>query len=207
MAQKMAISRSLSRYDVQVGGPCGGGRPVPRRSLMADQPRYKKSIPPQVTVPEGLETRVGTSRFTDGFPDEETVAKVFDNLDFQRGVQAFLAAMLAAMRRALRSFGRDNQTVLIFESLMDSLDSRELQLARTPLLFVRPHHYLLCWPGGVAGLQGRRQPQQLGAAQRRQPSAYRQLLGPGDLSQPELHGAVYGPDKGGVLTAAVPEPK
>ena len=30
---------------------------------------------------------MGTSRFTDGFPDEETVAKVFDNLDFQRGVQ------------------------------------------------------------------------------------------------------------------------
>ncbi len=66
---------------------------------------------------------------------------------------------------------------------------------------------LLCLPSGVARLQGRREPQQLGAVERREPSTYRQLLGRGDLSQPELHGAVYGADKGGVLTAAVPEPK
>ena len=50
--------------------------------------------------------------------------KVYDNLDFQRGVQALLttmpAASLNAIRRGIRSFGPDNQTVIIFESLMDS---------------------------------------------------------------------------------------
>ena len=50
--------------------------------------------------------------------------KVYDNLDFQRGVQALLttmpAASLVAMRRGIRGFGPDNQTVIIFESLMDS---------------------------------------------------------------------------------------
>jgi hypothetical protein len=95
-----------------------------RRLSIADQPRYGTSIPPQITVPDVIETRLGALRFTDGFPDEQTVAKVFDNLDFQRGVQAFSAAMpaasLAAMRRAVRSFGPDNQTVVIIESLMDS---------------------------------------------------------------------------------------
>ena len=54
----------------------------------------------------------------------EDFAKVYDNLDFQRGVQAFLTAMpgasLVAMRKGIRSFGPDNQTVIIFETLMDS---------------------------------------------------------------------------------------
>ena len=49
-------------------------------------------IPPQITTPDSVETRLGTLRFFDGFPDEATVQKVYDNLDFQRGVQAFLAA-------------------------------------------------------------------------------------------------------------------
>ena len=52
------------------------------------------------------------------------MTKVFDNLDFQRGVQAFLTAMpaasLTAIRRGIRGFGPDNQTVITFESLMDS---------------------------------------------------------------------------------------
>ena len=81
-------------------------------------------IPSAITMPDRVETRLGTLRFTDGFPDDATVEKVFDNLDFQHGVQAFLTAMpaasLARQRKALRGFGPDNQTVIIFESLMDS---------------------------------------------------------------------------------------
>ena len=86
--------------------------------------QYKTDIPPAITVPDSLDTRLGPLRFRDGFPDDATVKKVYDNLDFQRGVQAFLTAMpaasLAAQRRAIRSFGPDNQTVLIFENRMDS---------------------------------------------------------------------------------------
>jgi hypothetical protein len=62
--------------------------------------------------------------FFDGFPDDETVQRLYDNLDFQRAVQAFLTAMpaasLAAMREGLRSIGVSNTTVAIFETLMDS---------------------------------------------------------------------------------------
>ena len=81
-------------------------------------------IPAAITMPDNVETRLGTLRFTDGFPDDATVDKVFDNLDFQHAVQAFLttmpAASLVAMRKGVRSFGPDNQTVIMFESLMDS---------------------------------------------------------------------------------------
>jgi hypothetical protein len=81
-------------------------------------------IPASITIPSRLETRLGVLRFSDGFPDAETVDKVYDNLDFQRAVQVFLTAMpaasLSAMREGLRSIGVNNNTVAIFETLMDS---------------------------------------------------------------------------------------
>jgi len=89
-------------------------------------PRMKMAtdIPVQLTTPDTVATRLGTLKFFDGFPDDATVQKVYDNLDFQRGVQAFLIAMpgasLLATREGIRSFGPDNQTVIIFETLMDS---------------------------------------------------------------------------------------
>src|SRR5512137_1159448 len=88
--------------------------------------QYKMTteIPAGILTPDTVVTRLGTLRFFDGFPDEATVQKVYDNLDFQRAVQAFLtalpAAALHAMRTAIRTFGPDNQTVLIAESRLDS---------------------------------------------------------------------------------------
>ena len=86
--------------------------------------KYKTDIPPAITAPDSIETRIGTLKFNDGFPDDATVQKVYDNLDFQRGVQAFLntmpAASLSAMREGLRSIGVNNSSVALFESLMDS---------------------------------------------------------------------------------------
>jgi hypothetical protein len=86
--------------------------------------QFKTDIPPSIGVPNKADTRIGTLTFTDGFPDDSTVQKVYDNLDFQRGVQSFLTAMpaasLSAIRKGLRSFGPDNQTIIIFETLMDS---------------------------------------------------------------------------------------
>ena len=64
-------------------------------------------IPASITTPDSVETRLGTLHFFDGFPDDATVEKVYDNLDFQRGVQAFLTAMpgasIYAMREGFRS--------------------------------------------------------------------------------------------------------
>jgi hypothetical protein len=81
-------------------------------------------MPAGITAPAEVETRLGTLRTKDGFPDAATLEKVFDNLDFQRGVQAILtgmpAASLSAMRKGLRKHGPDNQTVVMFDELMDS---------------------------------------------------------------------------------------
>ena len=38
----------------------------------------------------------GASRFSDGAPDYKTVELVYDNLDFMRGVEAFLDGIPAA---------------------------------------------------------------------------------------------------------------
>jgi hypothetical protein len=87
---------------------------------------YKMTTPPPpgVAAPDKVETRLGTLKFTDGFPDDATVQKCYDNLDFQRGMQAYLAALpavsLEAARRGFAQFGPANQTVLITETLMDS---------------------------------------------------------------------------------------
>ena len=32
--------------------------------------KYKTEIPPQITTPDTLETRLGTLKFNDGFPDD-----------------------------------------------------------------------------------------------------------------------------------------
>src|SRR5260221_2178461 len=81
-------------------------------------------IPPSITTPNSVETRIGTLKFFDGFPDKATVEKVYDNLDFQRGVQAYLTALPAVSiegaRRGVTGFGSVNQTVLISEQLLDS---------------------------------------------------------------------------------------
>jgi hypothetical protein len=81
-------------------------------------------IPPQITTPDSVETRLGTLKFFDGFPDDATVEKVMDNLDFSRGVQAFLSGMpgtsLVGMRTGFQKLGVINGTILIMENLLDS---------------------------------------------------------------------------------------
>jgi hypothetical protein len=82
-------------------------------------------IPESIITPEKVETRLGTLKFVDGFPDKATAGILYDNLDFMRGVDAFLNAMPGASAEAIRVgiAGQgvvDNQTILIFEDLMDS---------------------------------------------------------------------------------------
>ena len=86
--------------------------------------KMKTDIPSSITTPDLVETRLGTFKFRDGVPDDATIQKVYDNLDFQRGVQAFLTAMpgasLVAMRKAYKDLGLVDGTVGIAETLLDS---------------------------------------------------------------------------------------
>jgi hypothetical protein len=90
----------------------------------APKMKMTTDIPPQITTPDSIETRLGTLKFFDGFPDDATVQKVYDTLDFQRGVQTFLNAMpgasLVGMRTGFRKLGTDNGSILLFANLLDS---------------------------------------------------------------------------------------
>ena len=89
-------------------------------------PKFKMTteLPPGIASPDQVETRLGTLKFFDGFPDDASVAKLYDNLDFQRAVQAYLMAIpavsQAANRNEILKLGPANTTVPIFEERMDS---------------------------------------------------------------------------------------
>ncbi len=91
-----------------------------------EDPKYKYSAPMPfgVAAPDKIETRFGTLNFFDGFPDKDSADKLYDNLDFQRALQAYLLALpavsQAANRNAIRTLGEVNRVVPIFEHLMDS---------------------------------------------------------------------------------------
>ncbi len=100
---------------------------VASRPVHAQNPPKMKmttDIPPSITTPDKVDTRLGTLKFFDGLPDKETTQKVYDNLDFQRGVAVFLntmpAAGLYATREGFATIGLANQTVCIAELLLDS---------------------------------------------------------------------------------------
>jgi hypothetical protein len=77
-----------------------------------------------VSTPDRVESRLGTLAFNDGAPSAETAALLYDNLDFQHGVQAFLGAIggvsLVALRRGFRSIGVEDNSFTFFPNLMDS---------------------------------------------------------------------------------------
>ena len=81
-------------------------------------------IPESILTPDSVDSRIGTLEFFDGYPSVATVDATYDNLDFQRGVRAFLDAnpitSLYAMREGMKGMGLVNGTVGIFESLLDS---------------------------------------------------------------------------------------
>ncbi len=56
----------------------------------APKMKMTTDIPPEITTPDSVKTRIGTLNFFDGFPDDKTTALVYDNLDFMRGVQGEL---------------------------------------------------------------------------------------------------------------------
>lgn len=87
--------------------------------------KFATRIPTGITTPDKVETRIGTLEFFDGFPTPQTVKRVYDNLDFMRGVEAFLVGMPAASTLANRNGLRDagvvrNGDVGIFADLLDA---------------------------------------------------------------------------------------
>jgi hypothetical protein len=81
-------------------------------------------VPKTITTPDKVETRIGTLDFKDGAPTPETAQKVYDTLDFTRGLDAFLnsygGASALALERGFQSIGANDNDVVIFPELMDA---------------------------------------------------------------------------------------
>lgn len=92
----------------------------------ANNPAEIEPIKKHIVTPSVVETeRLGTLSYFDGYPAAETIQKVYDNLDFNRGVESFLNGIPAASMHALvEGFKGEGVNELgeiaIFESLMDS---------------------------------------------------------------------------------------
>jgi hypothetical protein len=82
------------------------------------------AIPPAISTPDKVETRIGPLDFKDGMPSKDTAAKIYDNLDSKHAFDAFVntyqGVSLAAARRALLSFGVKDNEILIYSELMDA---------------------------------------------------------------------------------------
>ena len=81
-------------------------------------------IPPAISTPDKVETRIGTLDFKDGMPSKETVAKIYDNLDlthaFEAFVNTFQGVSIRAIHKGLLSVGVKDNEVIIFSDLMDA---------------------------------------------------------------------------------------
>ena len=108
------IVSATGRADAQ---GTGGAQP-------SQQYKFSTRIAPGVAIPDTVESRLGTLKFFDGFPDDASVEKLYDNLDFQRAVQAYLLALppvnQLANRKGVLEVGPANTTVPIFETMMNA---------------------------------------------------------------------------------------
>jgi hypothetical protein len=91
----------------------------------APAPKYSADVPPKITTPDTVETRIGTLKFNNGVPDQKTIQLVYDQIDFVRGIDAFLTGMPAtsvyAACEGLDGVGiKRNQGIGITEDLMDA---------------------------------------------------------------------------------------
>ena len=82
------------------------------------------SISPAISTPDKVETRIGTLDFKDGMPSKDTVAKIYDNLDFTHAFEAFVNTLqgvsIHALHKGFLSIGVKDNDVLVFSELMDA---------------------------------------------------------------------------------------
>jgi hypothetical protein len=90
--------------------------------LAAAQPA--SAIPPALTTPDRVESRIGPLEFRDGVPSKATADKLYDNLDFTYAYRAFMDNMrgvsIHALLKGMQSIGMKENEVLVFSELMDA---------------------------------------------------------------------------------------
>ncbi len=107
------------------GGQSGTEKPQSENNFDEILSKYKTDVPTKILTPNHVDTRIGDLEFYDGMPTKATIEKVYDNLDFMRGVDVFLnfipAASIEGMRLGMIELGVDNfNKVMITENLLDA---------------------------------------------------------------------------------------
>ncbi len=81
-------------------------------------------VPPSLTTPDRVESRIGRLEFKDGAPSKATVEKMYDQIDFTHAYNVFMNSLdgvsIAALRKGLNGAGVKDNEVIVFSDLMDS---------------------------------------------------------------------------------------
>jgi len=98
---------------------------VSTTAFAQNTPGYNNKIPESILTPDHVKTPIGDLNFFDGMPDKATVQKLYDNLIFMRGVEAFLngipATSIEAIRLGNAEVGAKRASdIVILDKLMDS---------------------------------------------------------------------------------------
>ncbi len=91
----------------------------------AAPPKYSPTVPANTATPDTVTTKIGTLHFKDGAPDSTTVHLAYDQLDFDRGINAYLTGMAAtsvyALCRGFEAAGiKLNHGIGVSEDLLDA---------------------------------------------------------------------------------------
>lgn len=82
------------------------------------------AIPPELLTPDRVETSIGKLEYKDGAPTVATAERVRDALDFTRALNvynnSFRGASAYALGKGFRSIGAEDNTIVIFQELMDA---------------------------------------------------------------------------------------
>ncbi len=139
-----------------------GGITVNAQTEESAIPKMKMTtdMPAGILTPDHINSRIGELNSVDGVPTEKTTDLIYNNLDYMRGVQAFMSgiqiASMDAMRKGIIEFGPANKTVLLFEDLMDSkalwLTPNTTSIYMTTWLQLEDEPYVMETPPDVLGI-------------------------------------------------------
>ena len=98
-----------------------GAIPVSVSTANAQTP---PAIPPSISTPDKVDSRLGPLEFKDGVPGKATAEKLYDNLDFTYAYRAFMdnlrGVSIHALHKGMQSIGVKDNEVLVFSQLMDA---------------------------------------------------------------------------------------
>ena len=89
-------------------------RPADRRPPTAPAP---SALTAGAAPADSIETRLGALNFERGYPTAETTRKLFDEMDYQRAVQAYLWAYPAVSFESIRVGDKTRRTAVDYNDI------------------------------------------------------------------------------------------